>query len=132
VYRPSTGTWFVLTSVSDFTDWWYAGWGIDADGDTPAPGDYDGDGRIDLCVFRPGVGTWFILESHAGYTTWHWFGWGAAGDTLVPNDYDGDGTTDAAVYRPSTGMWYVRPSSGVTQWGVVFGEAGDVPLQRIR
>jgi alpha-tubulin suppressor-like RCC1 family protein len=132
VYRPSTGTWFVLTSTSGFTQFWYKGWGIDAQGDTPAPGDYDGDGKFDLCVFRPGAGTWFILESHAGYTTWNWFGWGSSGDTLVPNDYDGDGVTDAAVYRPATGTWYVRPSSGAAQWSIVFGQAGDVPLQRVR
>ena len=64
VYRPSTGTWFVLTSRSGYTDWWYRGWGINAEGDMPAPGDYDGDGKTDLCVFRPASGTWFILESH--------------------------------------------------------------------
>ena len=45
-------------------------------GRRPAPGDYDGDGKTDLCVFRPATGTWFILESHAAWTTWNWFGWG--------------------------------------------------------
>jgi hypothetical protein len=132
VYRPAFGTWFILTSSSDFLDLTYRGWGSQADGDEPAPGDYDGDGKTDLCVFRPGTGTWFILESHAGYTTWNWVGWGQATDTLVQADYDGDGKTDTAVYRTGTGEWYIRPSSGATPWSVVFGEAGDVPLQGIR
>jgi hypothetical protein len=132
VFRPSTGTWFVLTSTSGSTSWWYRGWGIQAQGDVPAPGDYDGDGKVDLCVFRPGTGTWLILETHANYTTWNWFGWGVSTDTLTPSDFDGDGITDGAVYRASTGTWYVRPSSGASPWNVVFGQSGDLPLSWIR
>ena len=77
-------------------------------------------------------GTWFVLESHANHTTWQWFGWGVATDTPMPGDYDGDGKTDGAVYRSTSGTWYVRPSSGATQWNVVFGASGDVPLITIR
>jgi hypothetical protein len=133
VYRPASGTWFVLTSTSHYTNWYYRGWGIQAEGDTPVQGgDFDGDGKADLCVFRPASGTWFILESHANYMTWNWFGWGAADDMPVPADYDGDGVTDAAVFRPTNGTWYVRPSSGATQWSVVFGQAGDVPAWKVR
>jgi hypothetical protein len=101
---------------------------VQAQGDTPAPGDYDGDGKTDPCVYRPGTGTWFVLESHAGYTTWWWVGWGAATDAVTPGDYDGDGKTDGAVYRPTTGQWFVRPSNGTSPWQVTFGQAGDTPL----
>jgi alpha-tubulin suppressor-like RCC1 family protein len=134
VYRPSTGTWFVSTSSSNWTEWWFRGWGIEAQGDTPAPGDYDGDGKTDLCVYRPATGSWFILESHASFSTWNWFGWGGATDVLVPWDYDGDGLTDGAIYRPSEGRWYVRPSSGAARWNVVFGDQGqsDIPLLKVR
>jgi hypothetical protein len=128
VYRPSSGTWFSLDSSTGNATYRYRGWGVQAQGDTPAVGDFDGDGVTDPTVFRPASGTWFILESHAGFSTWQWFGWGEATDTLVPGDYDGDGITDAAVYRPSTGTWYVRPSSGAANWSVVFGQAGDVPV----
>jgi bacillolysin len=132
VYRPVAGTWFVLHSSNNYSVLWYRGWGVQAQGDVPVPGDYDGDGKTDLCVFRPASGTWFILESHAGFSTWSWFGWGASTDTLVPADYDGDGKTDGAIYQPGSGTWFVRPSSGATAWSVVFGQAGDVPLLKVR
>ena len=128
VYRPSSGTWFSLDSSTDNQTYRFHGWGVQAQADTPAPGDYDGDGVIDPTVYRPASGTWFILTSSSNYTDWAWFGWGNASDTPMQGDYDGDGKTDAAVYRPSTGEWFVRPSSGATQWSVVFGQAGDVPI----
>ena len=64
------------------------------------PGDYDGDGKIDIAVFRPSTGTWYILKS--GGSTLASYQWGLAGDTPVPGDYDGDGISDPAVWRPST------------------------------
>jgi hypothetical protein len=128
VYRPASGTWFVLTSSSSFTQWWYRGWGEQAQGDVPVPGDYDGDGKTDLAVFRAQTGTWFVLTSSSNTPGWLYFGWGATGDVPVPGDFDGDGTTDGAVYRPSTGTWYVRPARGTTPWSVTFGAGGDLPL----
>jgi hypothetical protein len=131
-YRPSSGTWFILTSSSYFTEYCYRGWGVQAQGDTPVPGDYDGDGKTDCAVYRPANGTWFVLKSSSNDTGWMWDGWGSATDTLVPADYDGDGKTDLAVYRPSTFTWFIKPSSGATQWSVVFGHSGDIVLQDIR
>jgi hypothetical protein len=132
VYRPESGTWFIATSSSGFTDWYYRGWGVQAQGDVPVPADFDGDGLADVAVYRPGAGTWFVLKSSSGDTQWTWAGWGTAEDDPAPGDYDGDGIADLAVYRPSTGTWYVKPSGGAAQWSVVFGAAGDVPLQAIR
>jgi alpha-tubulin suppressor-like RCC1 family protein len=128
VFRPSGGAWFSLDSSTGNTIYRYRGWGVQAEGDTPAPGDYDGDGIVDPTVFRPNGGAWFTLLSASNFTQWSYFGWGTTGDTLVQADYDGDRKTDGAIYRASTGTWYIRPSSGATQWSVVHGAAGDSPV----
>lgn len=59
VYRPGTGTWFVLSSWSGFTRFVAVRWG--ATGDVPMAGDYDGSKRASLAVFRPSTGEWFVL-----------------------------------------------------------------------
>ena len=57
-------------------------WG--ASSDTPAPGDYDGDGKFDATVFRPSVSTWFANRSTAGVMIQQF---GTAGDIPVPNAF---------------------------------------------
>ena len=88
--RPASGMCGTVATVA---------WG--APGDIPVPGDYDGNGTVDIAVYRPSTGQWFIQ----GQATVQW---GLPGDVPVPGDYDGNGIVDIAVYRPSTGFWYVR------------------------
>jgi hypothetical protein len=66
-------------------------WGASID--VPVPGDYDGDGRIDVTVYRPTTAHWFILKSSTNYTTWDTYQWGSTGEIPVPSDHDGDGKT---------------------------------------
>jgi hypothetical protein len=91
-------------------------WGLN--GDVPARGDYDADGRLDLTVFRPLNGTWYSL--HLATNTSTATTWGIAGDRIVPADYTGDGKTDHAIFR--NGVWYILESeAGVPRyasWGI--------------
>ncbi len=122
VFRPSTGTWYVIDSSTG--NYVTQSWGLN--GDIIVPGDYDGDGKTDYAIWRPSNQTWYIIYSSSGKEVTQQ--WGASGDIPVPGDYDGDGKTDYAVWRPSTGKWYVILSSTgqmVTQsWGL----NGDIPV----
>jgi hypothetical protein len=115
VWRPSTGTWYVLLSGhpgSVLVQQW--GWPTDI----PVPGDYDGDGKTDFAVWRPSTGTWYVLPSgHPGSVLVQQWGWPT--DIPVPGDYNGDGKIDFAVWRPSTSTWYALTSTSilVQQWG---------------
>jgi hypothetical protein len=71
-------------------------WGTD--GDSPIPGDVDGDSKTDFVVFRPTTGTWFFNKSGGG-----------------------------TAFSPSTGTWYVKKSTGGTIV-VTWGTSGDIPV----
>jgi hypothetical protein len=128
VYRPSSGAWYILTSLSSFTSALGYAWG--ANTDIPVPGDYDGDGRIDIAVYRPGDGHWFILKSTTNYAASITYQWGIPGDIPVPGDYDGDGRTDLAIYRPSAGTWFILTSSSnfTSGAGYAWGASTDLPI----
>jgi hypothetical protein len=111
----------------------YIPWG--QNGDFPAPGDYDGDGKADFVIQRNnggGQARFWMLQTTAGFSS---VVYGTPTDVIVPGDYDGDGKTDIAVVRASAGQynWYVRPSStGVISGAptATFGaSATDFPAQ---
>ena len=123
VWRPSSGYWYVMGAggIIQASQQW------GANGDIAVPGDYDGDGKTDFCVFRPSPdNTWYVIKSSDG--NWYGVQFAAAGDIPVPADYDGDGKTDIAVYRPSNGTWYAVKSSDPNSYIIQqFGISSDKP-----
>ena len=65
VWRPSTGTWWILNSSTGAVT--QRQWG-DVRRHS-VPGDYDGDGKTDIAVWRPSDGQWWILNSSNGSVT---------------------------------------------------------------
>ncbi|MDQ3801512.1 MAG: FG-GAP-like repeat-containing protein [Acidobacteriota bacterium] len=127
VFRPATGEWITrkiylnACAPMDCVETVQFG----ANGDIPAPGDYDGDGKFDRAVFRPSGGDWYILfSSTGGYTGFHF---GRNGDKPVTGDYDGDGKSDAAVIRRENGFiyWYIQQSSDGQFVALQFGITED-------
>jgi len=106
-----------------------AGWpGI---GDTPVPGDYNGDGFSDPAIWRGSAGVWIIplsptFSSHAFYS------WGQNGDKPIAADVDCDGQTDIGYWRPSTGVWgFLLSTEGYSYgsaWFIGWGSALDKPV----
>lgn len=79
-HRPSNNTWYRINS--------YDGaqlatvWG--AEGDVPAPADYDGDGRTDYAVFRRSNATWYIFSSQSVISMQQF---GVSGDIPTPSAF---------------------------------------------
>jgi hypothetical protein len=140
VWRTSTGTWYWLTSSSNYNPAAAVAkqWGNASLGDQPMLADMDGDRKMDLVVWRASSGTWYWLTSSSGYNyaTSGTKQWGSQGSGDVPKlaDIDGDGKADLIVWRAPSGTWFWLTSasgydyaqSGVKQWGSQ--GAGDVPL----
>jgi uncharacterized delta-60 repeat protein len=117
VFRPAAGTWYMNNSAAGFSAQQFG-----AAGDRVTPGDYDGDGKVDIAVYRNG--DWYI--SRSSDNTVAGFNFGASGDVPVAADYDGDGKTDLAVFRQ--GAWYIINSANGSVRIDVFGQAGDKPV----
>ena len=96
---------------------------------TYLPGDYDGNGYDDLCLYFPSNGSWYIYYNTNGKLTRNEvvnFGWNAA--RPVPADYDGDGITDKGVYYPALGQWIVFKSKTASLWTTNCGWSEALPV----
>ncbi len=131
--------------------WWYGSYGVTKNVevvvnwgvgvDVASPGDFNGDGISDFCVYRgvgtPARGVFYIHYGTGGFDATSpndtQTRFGLPNDAVVPGDYDGDGKTDLAVTRvegPNI-AWYYVPSSGGTvtprlAWGRI---ASDIEVQ---
>src|SRR5207253_2562687 len=56
VFTPSTGTWAILQSSTNYTTNQTVAMGLSTD--RPVPGDYDGDVKTDVAIYRPTMGEW--------------------------------------------------------------------------
>lgn len=102
VWRPSEANWYILLSTRDFdrsraevlqfglprTAMHTAG----SIGDMPVKADFDGDGKLELCVYRTSTGTWYYRRSSDGVVLAKQ--WGLATDLPV-----GLGILDRWLYR---------------------------------
>jgi hypothetical protein len=99
-------------------------------GDTPVPGDYDGDGKFDLAVYRFGGiapnNTFIIKRSSDGGITYQQWG-DFQTDYIAPGDFDGDGKTDYCAVRTGASAsvpmfwWILQSSNGqvrIQQFGI--------------
>jgi hypothetical protein len=123
VWRPSNGIWYCFGGVNSQA--FGVAWGTY--GDTPVPGDYDGDGKTDLAIYRSSSSTWWIYPSGGG--SYYVISLGSAGDIPAPADFDGDGKTDPAVFHQisSSGYWNIAQSSTQSMVSIQFGQSTDKP-----
>ena len=126
------GSWFldrngdeVFNSATEVSSW-------GSPGDTPMPGDWNGDGVADLGVFSGG--TWFIDASgnRAFDAATDIKGWGVAGWIPITGDWNGDRKTDLGAIEPSTMTWF-RDMNGDFAFNAGtevhgWGSPGDTPV----
>ncbi len=98
---------------------------------TPVPGDYDGDGFLDIAACLdaapPTYPTleWIIIRSSDNVRVVEEYG--EVDDVPSPGDF-GAGHTQIAVYRPSQNRWYVSQSGSSNEASEAFGEPGETIL----
>jgi len=124
VFRPSTGTWYVKTSSSNYVTA-LAAVVFGQKGDYPIPADYTGDGKADFALWSPknftfnirGVGTYNLGLFITDYP--------------LTMDLDGDRKSDLVIFRGANSTWKYQLSSedyGSTHTILGFGIATDFPV----
>ncbi len=119
IFRPLTGTWFSMDSITE--KWRVVPFGTN--GDKPMLFDFDQDGELDYTVFRPDTGTWFINRTQAGFQA---FNYGTSGDTpLIHRSFDNG---SVQVFRANTGVWWQYYPQNNSAGNFKWGQSGDIPV----
>jgi subtilisin-like proprotein convertase family protein len=109
-------------------------WGFGETGDFfPIPGDFDGDGKNDVCIQRgnpsaPTAGQFVLRRSSDSVV--EYVNWGNSTDFVIPGDYDGDGKDDFCVRRTVSGQRHhfilERDGGGTGANPIIWGITGDI------
>jgi hypothetical protein len=91
--------------------------------DQPVPGDWNGDGRLNVGVRTPSTRT-FHLRTAAGTTN---IVFGRVQDVPVAGDWDGDGTMEIGVWRANAGRFRLRAADGTVS-DAYLGDVDDLPV----
>ena len=133
VYRPSTFTFYLRSSLSagapDITATVVGA----ASTDIPIVGDWNGDGVDTPGLWRPSTSTFYLWDKWRGLdmaTAPYQFVFGLTGDKPIVGDWDGDGRDGVGVFRPSNTTQYLKNKliAGSPDYSVIFGLAADLPL----
>lgn len=91
--------------------------------DQPVPGDWDGNGRLNVGVRTPSTRT-FHLRTGTGVTD---LVFGMVADVPIAGDWDGDGVSEIGVWRAKAGRFLLRGADGTIR-DAYLGNANDLPV----